>query len=436
MYACLLFALVTSISGGNRDLVFHYGSSGADQPVTAAKADSLNLRRVGSWRKGAGLLSWKITVSGNYCYLGWGSAVSVLDISDPYNPFDVSRITVTSPFAPSDICVDDTMLYITDFAYLWIESVSDPTQPRQLGKYQPPGSGESPVGVVASGSVAYVATQSGGGADPRGLRILDVSDPSSISELAYLPMTHSTGRLCLRGDYLYLVDYIVMLHVIDVSDPSAPVDMGQVDLGGFMVNDVCVEGEYAYVAADDAGTQIVDISDSSSPDYVSFIWPTWRYTHSAHVVNSLAYIADDSTGVRVVNVVDPMSTVETGYYVHSSSVMDAHYSNGYIYAALSDSALLVLEYYGPQGIEENNSELAIGNRQLSVHPNPFIHNTVVEFGDVETPYMVSLQIHDLSGRFVRSVSIHDSRFTIDGLEAGIYFVKAHGYKPVKITKIR
>jgi hypothetical protein len=56
------------------------------------------------------------------------------------------------------------------------------------------------------------------------------------------------------------------------------------------------------------------------------------------------------------------------------------------------------------GVEEINEQLSIRNYQLTVHPNPFVHSAevgaqgIVPFakGSVETPYMVSLQVHDLS----------------------------------------
>jgi flagellar hook assembly protein FlgD len=72
---------------------------------------------------------------------------------------------------------------------------------------------------------------------------------------------------------------------------------------------------------------------------------------------------------------------------------------------------------------------------LSACPNPFIHKTVIQFVVVETPDMVSLQIHDLTGRVVQAFDLtnHQSPFnqiTWDGTDRhgkdvapGIYFCK-------------
>jgi hypothetical protein len=108
------------------------------------------------------------------------------------------------------------------------------------------------------------------------------------------------------------------------------------------------------------------------------------------------------------------------------------------------------------GVTESNYQLAMGNGQLAIHPNPFTHNTVVEFGvrssefvDGETRHVMSLHIYDLSGRLVRSFPFNHltiqpfNQITWNGKDdtgkevgAGIYFVKIGGHNPVKVVKTR
>jgi beta propeller repeat protein len=96
--------------------------------------------------------------------------------------------------------------------------------------------------------------------------------------------------------------------------------------------------------------------------------------------------------------------------------------------------------FDPVEVEENHQ--AQGARcRLQVSPNPFTHNTVVEFVvrssefvDEETRYVMSLQIHDLAGRLVKSFPFNHStiqpfnQIAWDGkdshgknVEPGIYF---------------
>jgi hypothetical protein len=97
-----------------------------------------------------------------------------------------------------------------------------------------------------------------------------------------------------------------------------------------------------------------------------------------------------------------------------------------------------IDFYltGP-GVEESNYQLATGNKQLSIHPNPFIHNVVVEFGVRGWEFVdgepSAFKIYDLGGRLVEKA---DGKVIGERLEAGVYFVKVRGYRPKKIVKLK
>jgi hypothetical protein len=93
------------------------------------------------------------------------------------------------------------------------------------------------------------------------------------------------------------------------------------------------------------------------------------------------------------------------------------------------------------GVEEGtNRQLAIGNGQLSIHPNPFAQETVMEFRVRSLEFvdqkLLTLRIYDLAGRIVRSFHISKStnlqinKLTWDGRDdggtkvpSGLYFLK-------------
>jgi len=86
-----------------------------------------------------------------------------------------------------------------------------------------------------SGNYAYVAGP--------GLRVIDVSTPSAPVEVGSIGTPEATG-VAVVGGYAYVVGD--GLRVIDVSTPSAPTYAGSVDAAGLAV---AAEGGYAYVAA-------------------------------------------------------------------------------------------------------------------------------------------------------------------------------------------
>ncbi len=71
-------------------------------------------------------------------------------------------------------------------------------------------------------------------------------------------------QVCVRGSYAYVADYDCGLRIIDVSVPTAPVEIGSCD----SVHDamhVVVRGTYAYVASGAHGMHCVDVGDPRNP---------------------------------------------------------------------------------------------------------------------------------------------------------------------------
>ncbi|OYD15767.1 hypothetical protein CH333_05015 [candidate division WOR-3 bacterium JGI_Cruoil_03_44_89] len=97
--------------------------------------------------------------------------------------------------------------------------------------------------------------------------------------------------------------------------------------------------------------------------------------------------------------------------------------NGDVYFIKTDS---VGNVYGVE--EDNTSQISNSKSHLQVYPNPFTH-----YCRIARDGHSSLQLYDLTGKLIGVVKDN----TIDKeLKSGIYFLKAKGYKPVKIVKLR
>lgn len=75
----------------------------------------------------------------------------------------------------------------------------------------------------------------------------------------------------MSGDLALVADWDKGLRVIDVSEPSLPVEVGFLDTPGF-ARDVAVSGGLAVVADYDAGLRVIDISEPSAPGWR---WASW-----------------------------------------------------------------------------------------------------------------------------------------------------------------
>jgi hypothetical protein len=80
-----------------------------------------------------------------------------------------------------------------------------------VGSYNTPGEA---IGVVVSGSLAYVADEGGG------FRIIDVSNPAAPQQRGALQTAGVAQDVAVSGNYAYLAAAGAGLRIIDVSNPT------------------------------------------------------------------------------------------------------------------------------------------------------------------------------------------------------------------------
>ena len=83
--------------------------------------------------------------------------------------------------------------------------------------------------------------------------------------------------VAVSGDFAHVADEAEGLRVIDVSSPSTPVEVGFADTPG-NARGVEVSGGYAYVADGNSGLRVIDVSTPSTPVEVLIVlqyrpWP-------------------------------------------------------------------------------------------------------------------------------------------------------------------
>ena len=78
--------------------------------------------------------------------------------------------------------------------------------------------------------------------------------------------TYNAQKVTINGHYAYVADAQAGVKIFDITDPKAPLKVGDIVLpSGSSAQDVVVSGNYAYIAAGGTGLQIADISDPEAP---------------------------------------------------------------------------------------------------------------------------------------------------------------------------
>jgi len=101
----------------------------------------------------------------------------------------------------------------------------------------------------------------------KGLRIVDVSDPSHMVEVGFVDTPGESYEVAVAGHHAYVADGGSGLRVIDISSPDSPVEVGAVDTPGSAIG-VAVSGDFAYVADAEEGLRIIDVSAPARPTEV------------------------------------------------------------------------------------------------------------------------------------------------------------------------
>ncbi len=124
-------------------------------------SDPTNCQSVGTY-SGSGDSSRSVVISGNYaCMVGGredsASLLEVIDVSDPGNPWRVSRWTIPGTHgAGRDVAVSGNMVYVTgDWnGGLHVLDISNPSQPVLVGSHDTAG---YPVGMAVADNRIYMA---------------------------------------------------------------------------------------------------------------------------------------------------------------------------------------------------------------------------------------------------------------------------------------
>jgi len=169
-------------------------------------------------------------------------------------------------------------------------------------------------GVQVVGTYAYLAGLIWTGSNFVDLAVLDVSDPAH-PVLAGVSPSHffSSTAVQVVGNYAYVIgfrddssdDYLGVLHVFEVSNPTHPLSPAGIDLGGEEARALQVVGNYAYVASD-AGLRVVNVSNPANPTPVG-AYETDSSGLDVQVVGGFVYLLTQD--LKVIDVSNPSKPV-------------------------------------------------------------------------------------------------------------------------------
>lgn len=206
-----------------------------------------NPSQVGKVAVGAEALD--VVVIGDYAYVAARSAgLVIVDISTPSAPSIEGQYNTTG--FSYDVCVDGNYAYVADATRgIRIIDVSDPANPAESGYYDTNGIA---YGVTKAGNYVYVADGN------QGIKVFDASSTDTLVLLGSLDTPTIATKVAYVDDGLFVADGdFGGIRVIDVSNPNTPSEVGDIESMGSAEN-LRVYGSTVYLADGIIGVLIID----------------------------------------------------------------------------------------------------------------------------------------------------------------------------------
>jgi hypothetical protein len=259
-----------------------------------------------------------------------------------------------------------------------------------------------------------------------GIRVIDISNPATIFEVGYFipdidPYTGYQNKkvhhIAVVADHAYATFDWGELRIVDISNPSQPVQIGASNLSGdgqFIV----VVGDYAYVAIDNLGLTVLDISDPTHPSEVGeFTSPIWKPATGIALSGNLILLARGCT-LQLVDISQPVNPLGGATYTMTScsALTDVEVSGSFVYLVAGDLSMSILEIIDSETISVvfgdytdwwMNNIAVVGNLAYVGGFNEFF---ILDLTTVSTPEFIGQYLEP--GRYKEIVASGDYAYAV------------------------
>jgi hypothetical protein len=311
----------------------HGYSQGMAAP--AAASEIISLKEIGRWNfRPAPTVAAGRKDGVPYAFLGSGTSVLAVDLSDPARPTQVDELTLRNT-VESLALSGKILLVANQRSGLRVVDVSNPHRMAEVGfvsaiKIRPEmitklcgyrvctdnideDRGQA-LDVAVTGNLALVAEYVGG------LRIIDISRPGVPREVGAIRSLRTARAVAVSGKLALVVNRSDGLHIIDISDPAYPVEVSFYPISG-QPQRVAVAGDLALVANGVDGLWVIDISNPATPAAVAFYTTPGR-TWGVAAAGSLALVASKSDGLRAFDLRDLAQKEDVASFIKPRGASD------------------------------------------------------------------------------------------------------------------
>ena len=305
----------------------------------------------------------------------------------------------------------------------------------QIGSIDESGSLRS---TIVIGNYAYLADSD------FGLRILDITDKTNPVVVGQYKDDGITFDLQIVGNYAYLTNGFEGLIIVNISDPSHPEKISDYKDGNSYFY-IIAEGNRAYVSSSDNTIQIIDISSPNNPTLIGEINGTMG-NRDFKVSGNFVYVPNTQDGIFIYNVTDVSNPILIKNYDYFplftydiDVVDDLAYISGYD-GTYSNPEFKILDVSDPANpISIDVADYGYGASRIYINGDfaycydNYDDNNSINIYNISDPhYIVKLGTYAFNGTFHHIFTANDYAYLSD-LAIGLHIIDVTD--PMNPTKI-
>ncbi len=304
--------------------------------VVLDKSNPAAITQVGQYD--TDVYSYKLSISGNLCYLGNGTAgVAVMSV-DALGL--VSYIGNAGGFsAPVRFAEvwNDRLFTGGEKMGLQLHQLIAPAELSLLSAYRTLYDARD---IQISGNYTYIA-------DGRnGLVVADVSNPVLPFVAGQKANSGNGLGIALNGNFAYLADGEAGVSEYNVSNAANPLLTGSVVTDNW-AQDIVIRNNIGYVAVDVLGLQLLNLSIPGLPSAAGSAFDLTGTSYGVALHENYALLASGGAGLHLVDVTLPAQPALVSTYNTPGSAYDVFVSDNKAYVADSQGGLIIIDISNP-----------------------------------------------------------------------------------------
>lgn len=286
-------------------------------------------------------------------YVGWAKSVYVeddiayiadnnyglviMDVSAPLEPYELGRLSQVSSWGSgTQIYVRDQIAYLLGDEKLKLIDISNPSSPIQSSVF-----GANIDGMYVDFPFFYLFNH------PGAFRIYNFSDPLTPSQLSYIDLGASIYGVYVRDNIAYIT-HADGLKIMDVSNSSNPIELGQFYTDDNYLFDCVVDGNIAYVTGWPGYIDIIDVTVPTDPTKLSQFNEGGGSSidFGTAFLDDTLYVCDLNDGLELIDVSNPLKPFKYAQF-DLRSPADVFIIYPYAYLACLDDGLKIVDISNP-----------------------------------------------------------------------------------------